>query len=96
MKKLFCIIALIMLTGCSNYWTLEYIPVTEEERQAVAKLELEILATVKVQSLAGHDQDWDDTIQMAHREACKTMVKPRLWEHSEGNYLYTGKYKEVL
>lgn len=80
-----------VLSGCSSQWFAEQRPETTEEREAVAKHELEILSHIP-STLSGHDQDWDDAMATAHKIAVQTHCKHRLYEYYGG---YTGKRKEI-
>jgi len=94
-KVLLTSLFLFCIVGCNDpYWRFEQAPETPQERIAVAQLEIDILKAVQLNSLSGHDQDWDDAIKMAHKVAIKTICKKRLYEvNSTG--AYTGRMKEI-
>ncbi len=85
-----------VLAGCGPQWLSKQRPETPEERQAVAKHEIQILSNIP-QTLSGNDQDWDDAIAEAHRIAVKTWCKTRLYEFIPdfNGGEYTGRYKEI-
>ena len=88
MKILILPIALL-LCGCEPDWILRNEPTTDAERKAVVEhVERIIGATPK--TLSGHDQDWDDAIAEAHRQARKSLCRPTMWEYSQH---YTGRWK---
>ena len=89
--------------GCSRRsyeWKAERKPETPEERAAVERETVAILAATPIQKLEGHDQDWDDAIATAHRCAIQTQCKTRLYEwlyigFPEGRWEQTGRMSEV-
>jgi hypothetical protein len=44
-------------------------------------------------AIAGHDQDWDDTIRAAHDEARRLLCRPTLWWRAGGEF--TGQWRYV-
>jgi hypothetical protein len=84
-----CILAAVCV-GCGASWTERREPTTDAERKAVAEHVQKILA-VTPSTLGGHDQDWDDAIAEAHRQARATLCRPTLWEWDGNNY--TGRWK---
>ena len=85
-------VALIAAAGCGepqSRWYERHEPTTDAEREAVARhVEAMLSATPKV--LSGHDQDWDDAIVAAHREAKETLCRPTLWERR-----YNSRFDDV-
>lgn len=91
--------AATLLCGCGRpepIWTERRVPTTDAERQAVAEHVERILASTP-KSLGGHDQDWDDAIAEAHRQARASLCRPTLWEWQGDSFLgggeYTGRWK---
>lgn len=92
---LIVLLCLPLFIGCSNSWVPRQKPETPEERKAVADHEARILSNIP-KALAGHDQDWDDAIAMAHRVAVETHCKTRLYEFDRGfDGGLTGRMKEI-
>lgn len=92
---LITMLCLPLFMGCSNSWVPQQKPETPEERKAVMEHETKILSNIP-KTLAGHDQDWDDAIAMAHRVAVLTHCKTRLYEFKTGfDCNFTGRMKEV-
>lgn len=79
-----------MLTGCEPRWIERYEPTTQAERVAVLAHAEKILAATP-HTLSGHDQDWDDAITEAHRQARRVVCVPTYWEIVETNA--TGRYR---
>lgn len=69
-------------------------PLTTQQKQQVADHAAKILAATP-RSLAGDDQDWDDAIQQAHREA-KAIYSPlvQFEYHREGGFFLTASFAE--
>lgn len=86
------IVLSILLCSCTPQWIPDRRPETVEESKAVAELEIKLMEQVP-HSLSGHDQDWDDAIDAAHKVAVDTICKERLYEYQGGNR--TGRVKEV-
>lgn len=72
---------LCFLCGCADSisWTQRVVPTTDEERQKVAEHAERVLAGTP-RTLSGHDQDWDDAIAQAHRDAVAVFCRPTMWE----------------
>jgi len=81
-----------LLIGCESNWYIRNLPETDSERKCVERVQLKLISNTP-KSLAGHDQDWDDAINAAHRVAVDTCCKPRLYEFASGGIM-TGKFKE--
>jgi hypothetical protein len=99
MRRLILLPLLALLAGCSPsepYWIERHVPTTLAERQSVAEMTTKILAATPT-SLAGHDQDWDDAIEMAQETAAKTLCEPTYWERAQrdagGYWDYTGRWR---
>lgn len=100
MKKLSLIlVSCVLLTGCGRrvVWNERYEPVSNEDRKQILDHAEKILAATP-RSLAGDDQDWDDAIKEAHRQAKAIVCKPTFWEYDYpiGAYevgRYTGRWK---
>lgn len=98
MRTILVVIASALLVGCSREsrteWILKQEPTTDAERKAVAE-HVERILSATPKTLSGHDQDWDDAIEMAHRQAAKYLCKPTLWEWVNAGYGsgYTGRWK---
>ena len=101
MKKLLLLAGLLVLALCSGCelrtgWQERIQPTNEAERAAVAEHAERILAATPRQ-LAGHDQDWDDAIAMAHDQARKIICRPTYWEWKEtrfgGAWEFTGRWR---
>lgn len=69
------------MAGCNRApeWRLQYVPTTDAERAAVAAHVEKIMAATP-RSLAGNDQDWDDTLRVAESRALELFVRPTLRE----------------
>lgn len=99
MKLVILLVLAAALCGCSDtvIWRERQIPVTAEEREAIATLEKEILANAsQLKAVGGDDQDWEDVIIEAHNAATKTACPVRLWEYVIpffGPDYYTGRYE---
>ncbi len=91
--------ALLFLTACSDTydWHLRRQPMTPEESVAAAQHVQAVLGNVP-ESLSGFDQDWDDAIAAAHREAKELFCRPTLWEWRSAGFprtdsSYTGRWR---
>lgn len=97
MKRLIFIFALLLsMIGCSPdiQWVLEYHPVTQAERDAVARhVEAAIVATKNDMLISGSDQDWDDYAAVVYRNALATNCIPRMFEYR--GVERTGRWKYV-
>jgi hypothetical protein len=97
MKSLYIVPLLLLLWGCGAYdpiWSLRHVPTTDIERERVAEEAQRILSATP-QSLAGHDQDWDDAIEAAQNAATKTWCRATLWEYAStfGTWRETGRWR---
>lgn len=102
MKRLiFIFVLLLSMVGCSPTlsWELEYEPVTQAERDTVARhVEAAIVATKRDMTISGSDQDWDDYAAVVYRQAIRTNCIPRMFEYSETTFgipKRTGRWKYV-
>jgi hypothetical protein len=99
------IIGLLAADRCSErvMWRERQVPISQAEREAVAKLETQILANAsQLKVVGGDDQDWEDVVIEAHRAAMETAIPIRLFEFRieagmfqtihDGDY--TGRYKD--
>jgi hypothetical protein len=90
--------ALLALSGCKGdtCWMLQREPTTDAERAAVAA-HVEKLLAATPQSLAGDDQDWDDAIHAAHRQARESLCRPTLWQFENDGirWVPTGRWRYV-
>jgi len=88
----------LALCGCEDKleWLVEQRPETSAERDACAKLEVELMAKFP-QSVAGHDQDYDDAIIEARNAAVLTVCRRRRYEAywTGSRWRYTGKMEEL-
>ena len=76
-KLFLAIIALLTLNACDKTLRKEHYPINDAERKALAEFELKAIENLRVASLSGHDQDWDDTVRAIHYaglEACCSTV----------------------
>lgn len=83
MKRLPILLAVVLLfSGCAKKvrWIERREPVTDEQRRAIADHAARIIASTP-HTLAGHDQDWDDAIKEAHRQATYIFCPLTLWEY---------------
>jgi len=89
MKAILPLLA-ILLVGCERTtWVERHDPTTDVERKAVAEHAERILSATP-KSLNGHDQDWDDAIAQAHRDAARYLCRPTLWEWYDGGLFKPG------
>lgn len=96
MKKfVICFLFGLLLISCSQKdyysWDYYYEPETNEERIALQQFELRAINAIRIKSLAGHDQDWDDTLAKIHDNAIEIICIKRLYEYKNGSR--TGKWK---
>lgn len=95
MKKLiFSICALMFLCGCSEpYWTLRYIPTTDEERKMVSEYVEKMISSTKC------NNDLEHFIAKVQAMGCEMYCKPTLWEVCptvQGyHWDYTGNWKYI-
>lgn len=101
MKKLILAAFIVALIGCGSpspgIWTVEYRPMTQEERDAVDRhVQAVLCATKRDLTISGRDQDWDDYAKAVYDEARKSLCKPRLFEHTGDSYYTpeTGNYRD--
>ena len=87
------ILLALLLSGCSDYESMSYLPVTPEEQKCVQETQIKIISSTP-KSLAGHDQDWDDAIKAANDVANKSCCKPRMWL-KDFNGFHKGSYREI-
>ena len=98
MKMLILIISSTLLVGCGHReWILRHEPTTDAERKAITE-HVEKILSATPKTLSGHDQDWDDAILAAHREAENTLCRPTMWEYINGGMFgpfsgFTGRWK---
>lgn len=92
MKPIFLILIAMLLSGCGRSWVQRKEPTTAEERSAVSEQVAKIMAATP-KALAGHDQDWDDAIEAAHRVACIELCRPTFWEWDIAKQQFTGKWR---
>lgn len=96
--KLLLIASLLVFSGCAKtLWVERCVPTTEAERKAITEHVEKILAATP-RTLSGHDQDWDDAISEAHRQARQTVCPLTYWEYKangfpEGGGEYTGRWR---
>jgi hypothetical protein len=88
----------LIFAGCARTeWIERREPTTEAERKAVAEQAEKILAATP-RVLSGRDQDWDDAIAEAYRQARQTSVRLTYWEWEgngfpEGGGTFTGRWR---
>lgn len=100
--KAVLLISFLLLAGCGRpaRWEERIIPVTDQDRSNVAAEVKQILSATP-QSLAGHDQDWDDAIEAAYRVSVHIWCRPTKWEVAPAStswhsrYDYTGRWKYI-
>lgn len=98
-SRLLLLLPVLALAGCADrsYWHERHEPTTDAERQAVTA-HVEKLLAATPRTLSGNDQDWDDAIAEASRQARFTLCRPTFWEYRvEGfmgsNAYYSGKWR---
>ena len=96
MKTILFLCLALAFAGCGperTWWVVDYVPMTEAERKAVADEQSRILSGTP-HVLSGHDQDWDDAIKAAHEAAIHSCCEPRLFEVREYS-VKTGNWKPM-
>ena len=102
MKRLLFLLPLVALVGCVKpitQWghpTRYDAPLSLEQQRLIADHVQKILAATP-RSLAGDDQDWDDAIEQAHREA-RSLYSPLVqfeYHRDGGFFLTTGSFTQT-
>jgi hypothetical protein len=91
------VLSVLFLTGCADHapcWVVRRgVPTTEAERKAITEHVEKILAATP-RALSGHDQDWDDAIKEAHKQARETLCRVTMWEIVyDGVWRDTGRWR---
>lgn len=85
--------ALLLQAGCARTeWVERHVPTDDAQRAAIATHVEKILGATP-QSLAGHDQDWDDAIAEAHRRATDLYCPSTYWEWDRTSATWTGRWR---
>lgn len=98
MKTIILLLAALALSGCAKtIWIERREPTTEAERKAVAEQAALLLASTP-RHISGDDQDWDDAIAEAYRQARQTSVRITFWEYQryafpDAGGHYTGRWR---
>jgi hypothetical protein len=102
MKTLLIALLAFALVGCEDEvsWHERTVPTTQAEHDAIAKHVETILSTNLPKELSGDDQDLEDVIEAAHREARNSLCRPTMWEwRGEGGLSakggFTGRWRYV-
>lgn len=91
MRALLILPLALVLTGCEPrlYYRRESHLVTDAQRQAAAEFEQKAIADLRVSSVSGHDQDWDDVMAQIHKQAVELYGTEFVVERHD--YNYTGR-----
>ena len=95
MKAITLLFICLFFFGCADEWVPQKKVETPEERKCVISHETEILSHCP-KSLNGHDQDWDDAIEAAHKIAIDACCQTRTYEFKKGfDGGYTGRMRDI-
>lgn len=87
---------LLLLCACdrSPVWIERHIPITEEQRKAVAD-HVECIAASLPSSLSGDDQDLEDVINAAYAGGMQVLCPTTYWESAStgSSWQFTGRWR---